>query len=105
MNKFMLVLFNLKPGRTPEAFRAWMAEHDHPVVSKLPSIDEYNLCRTVGMLGPDGKPPYSHMEIIRVNDFDQLGRDAQLEAVQKAGGQMVADWAENPVFLLVEQIL
>lgn len=105
MNKFMLVLFNLKPGKTDEAFQQWMRENDFPVVSKLQSIDEYNLCRTVTMLGADGKPPYSHMEIIRINDFDQLGKDAQLPAVQAVGGAMVADWAEDPVFLLVEQVL
>ena len=105
MNKFMLVLFNLKPGRTDEDFQRWMRENDFPVVSKLDSIDEYNLCRTVTMLGADGRPPYTHMEIIRVNDFAQLEKDAQLPAVQEVGGAMVADWAEDPVFLLVEQVL
>jgi hypothetical protein len=104
MRKFMLVLFNLKPGKADSDFREWMRLNDFPVVSELDSIDEYNLCKTVKLLGP-GVAPYSHMEIIRIADFDHLERDAQSPAVQAVGGQFVAEWADNPVFMLVEQVL
>jgi hypothetical protein len=105
MKKFMIVLFNLQSGKSPEAFREWMAANDFPVVSKLPSINHYHLVKTVGLLGADGAPPYSHMEIIEVNDFDQLGQDAQAPAVQAVGGQFASEWADKPIFMLVDQIL
>ena len=76
MNKFMLTLFNLADGQDEAEFQQWMKDNDAPVVTQLPSVDEYNLGKTVGMMGADCDPPYQYMEIIRINDFDQLGKDA-----------------------------
>lgn len=102
-NKFMIVLFNLKDGQTEEEFVQWMQINDIPVASNLPSVIEYNLVKTVAMLGADGEPPYKYMEVIRVSDFDQLGKDAEGEAIQRVAAQFQEKLADA-VWLLTEQI-
>lgn len=102
-NKFMIVLFNLKEGENEEAFIQWMKDNDIPVVTKLSSVSEYNLVKTVGMLGGDGEPPYSHMEIIRVSDFDKLGEEAASEAIQKVGAAFQEKISDG-VWLFTEQV-
>lgn len=103
MNKFMVALFNLNAEEDEQEFQTWMKENDIPVVSKLDSVTEYNLVKTVGMMGADGEPPYSHMEIIRVTDFDQLGKDAASAAVEKVAGQFQQK-VKDAVWLFVDQI-
>lgn len=102
-NKFMIVLFNLNEDQTEEEFVAWMKDNDIPVVSKLSSVTEYNLAKTVGMLGGDGEPPYKYMEIIRVSDFDKLGEEASAEAVQNVGAQFQQKISDG-IWLLSEQL-
>ena len=102
-NKFMIVLFNLNTDQTEEDFVVWMKENDIPVVSKLSSVTEYNLAKTVGMLGGEGEPPYKYMEIIRISDFDKLGEEASAEAIQNVGAQFQKKISDG-VWLLSEQI-
>ncbi len=102
-NKYMIVLFNLADDQNEEDFTAWMKANDIPVASGLPSVLEYNLVKTVGMMGGDGDPPYSHMEIIRVSDFEALGKDAEGEAIQKVGAQFQSK-VKDAVWLFVDQV-
>lgn len=102
-NKFMVVLFNLKEDQSEDDFVEWMKDNDIPVVSKLSSVSEYNLVKTLGMLGAEGKPPYSHMEIIRVSDFDKLGEEASSEAIQAVGARF-QEKIRDGVWLLTEQV-
>ncbi len=102
-NKFMIVLFNLNDDQTEDEFIQWMKDNDIPVVSKLSSVTEYNLAKTVGMLGGEGDPPYQYMEIIRVSDFDKLGEEAADETIQKIGAQFQQKIRDG-IWLLSEQI-
>ncbi len=102
-NKFMIVLFNLNDDQNEADFVKWMQENDIPVVSKLSSVTEYNLAKTVGMLGGEGEPPYQYMEIIRVSDFDKLGEEASAEAIQNVGAQFQKK-VKDGIWLLSEQI-
>ena len=102
-NKFMIVLFNLKPDQDEQAFVSWMQKNDIPVVTKLSSVTEYNLARTVGMLGGEGEPPYQYMEIIRISDFDKLGEEAANEAIQKVGAAFQEKISDG-IWLLSEQV-
>ena len=102
-NKFMIVLFNLKEDQTEDEFVQWMKDNDIPVVSKLSSVTEYNLAKTVGMLGEEGDPPYQYMEIIRVSDFDKLGEEAADETIQNIGAQFQQKIRDG-IWLLSEQI-
>lgn len=102
-NKFMIVLFNLNDDQTEDEFVQWMKDNDIPVVSKLSSVTEYNLAKTVGMLGGEGDPPYQYMEIIRVSDFDKLGEEAADETIQNIGAQF-RQKIRDGIWLLSEQI-
>jgi len=102
-NKFMIVLFNLNDDQTEDEFVQWMKDNDIPVVSKLSSVIEYNLAKTVGMLGGEGDPPYQYMEIIRVSDFDKLGEEAADETIQNIGAQFQQKIRDG-IWLLSEQI-
>ena len=102
-NKFMIVLFNLNDDQTEDEFVQWMKDNDIPVVSKLSSVIEYNLAKTVGMLGGDGEAPYKFMEIIRVSDFDKLGEEAADETIQNIGAQFQQKIRDG-IWLLSEQI-
>lgn len=102
-NKFMIVLFNLNDDQTEDEFVQWMKDNDIPVVSKLSSVTEYNLAKTVGMLGGEGDPPYQYMEIIRVSDFDKLGEEAADETIRNIGAQFQQKIRDG-IWLLSEQI-
>ena len=102
-NKFMIVLFNLNPDENEDEFVQWMKDNDIAEVSKLSSVSEYNLAKTVGMLGAEGEPPYKYMEIIRVSDFDKLGEEASSEAIQNVGAQFQKK-IKDGIWLLSEQI-
>lgn len=102
-NKFMIVLFNLNDDQTEDEFVQWMKDNDIPVVSKLSSVTEYNLAKTVGMLGGEGEAPYQFMEIIRISDFDKLGEEAADETIQNIGAQFQQKIRDG-IWLLSEQI-
>ena len=102
-NKFMIVLFNLNEDQDEADFISWMKENDIPVVTKLSSVTEYNLAKTIGMLGGDGNPPYKYMEIIRISDFDLLGKEAADEAIQNVGAKFQEKISDG-IWLLSEQV-
>mgnify|MGYP000668011295 CR=1 FL=1 len=47
----LLVLFNLKPGVSPEDYEHWAKTRDMPTVRSLPSIDDFRAYRVTGLLG------------------------------------------------------
>lgn len=101
MQKYMVVLFNLKPGVSAAEYEKFAAGEDMPAVRKLPSVTDMRVQRVVGTM--DGsKPPYQYMELISIKDFDQLGQDAQSAEIQKIA-QKFMGFAEKPVFLFQEQ--
>ncbi len=104
MQKFMIVLFNLKEGVSPADYEKFIAEEDAPVVRQLPSVIDMKVNRVVGTM--DGAPaPYQYMELITVTDFEQLGADAQSQAVQEVAGKFQTMVEGKPVFLFQEQFV
>ena len=102
MQKFMIVLFNLKEDVSPEDYEKFVAEEDAPVVRQLPSVVDMKVNRVVGTM--DGAPaPYQYMELITITDFEQLGADAQAQAVQEVAGKFQTMVDGKPVFLFQEQ--
>lgn len=78
----VIALFNLKPEVSPDEYLAFARELDLPTVNALPSIDSFRVFRSTGLLFSDAASPYSHIEIIDINDMDQFGRDASSEKMQ-----------------------
>lgn len=99
----IVVLFNLKPGVDVAAYEDWARKTDLPTVRALVSVNNFDLYRTTGLLGTEGKPPYAYIELIQVNDMEQFGRDAASETMTRVAGEL-RSFADNPVFILTERI-
>ena len=98
----MVVLFNLKPGVTPEQYERWARETDVPAVNALDSVERFRVYRSLGLLGSDAKPPYADMELVEIADLEKLGTDAATEKMQQITQQFQA-MADNPIWILFDQ--
>lgn len=94
----IIVLFNLKDASAQGAYERWAREVDLPTAGGLPSVDRFEVLKATGLFG-GGKPPYQYIEIVRVNDMDQFGKDVSTDVMQKVAGQFQA-FADQPLFIL-----
>ena len=99
----VIVLFKLKPGVEPAAYEDWARRRDVPTVRALPSVDEFIVYRTTGLLGSEGKAPYDYVEVIDIADMQGFGTDIATEASRAVSAEF-GDWADAPVFLLTEEL-
>ncbi len=97
----IIVLVNLKPGKSRADYEAWATSTDLPTVNALGSIDGFDLFEATGLLG-GGKPPYDYVEVIDVNDMEAFGRDAATAEMARIAGEFQA-WAD-PVFILTRRV-
>jgi REDY-like protein HapK len=94
----IIVLFNLKDAGSQAAYERWAREVDLPTAGGLPSVDQFEVLKATGLFG-GGTPPYQYIEIVRVNNMDQFGKDVSTEQMQKVAGQFQA-FADQPLFIL-----
>lgn len=100
----VVVLFNLKPDIDVAAYENWARTRDIPGVRALPSIDDFQIYRTTGLLGGDAAPPYQYIEIIDIADMDGFMTDiagAQSQAVTR---EFKAFLGAEPFFMLTEPL-
>lgn len=103
MTTRIVALFNLKPGVSAADYEAWAKSTDLPAVNALGSVDRFEVYRSAGLLGSDGKPPYAYVEIIDVNDMDAFGGDVAGETMRKVAGEFQA-MTEDLVFILTDRV-
>ncbi len=99
----LVVLFNLKDRTQVEAYEKWAKETDIPTAGNLPSVDKFEVLKSQGLLMAEGEPPYQYIEILRINDMEQLGKDVQTEAMQKVASEFQG-FADNPTFIITENL-
>lgn len=99
----IVVLFNLKPGIDASAYEQWARTTDIPGVRALSSVKGFEVYRTTGLLGSEGRPPYAYIEIIDVGDMSAFGRDVQSERVQRIAAEF-GRFADQPRFILTEPL-
>jgi hypothetical protein len=99
----IVVLFNLKPGVSRADYERWARESDLPVVNGLKSVEKFEVLRAGGLLGSNAKAPYEYVELIRVPDMSQFGKDVASELVQKGAAQF-QQFADKPLFILAEHL-
>ena len=99
----IIVLFNLKADADPAAYENWAKSTDIPGVNALPSVQDFQVYRTTGVLGSDAAAPYAYIEVIDIADMAAFGADAASEAVQKVAAEF-QQFADNPQFLLTEAL-
>lgn len=99
----VVVLFNLKAGADVRAYEQWARTTDLPIVNKLPSVDSFEVLRTTGLLGSDAPAPYRYVEILRINDLDQLGKDVATDTMQRVVKEF-GQFADQPQFMLTQSL-
>ena len=103
MTTTVIVLFNLKSDANQQAYEDWAKNTDLPTVKGLPSIDDFAVFKTSGLLGSDGAPPYQYVEVIQVSDMETFGSDVSTEVMQKVASEFQS-FADNPVFVLANAL-
>ncbi|HVY34356.1 MAG TPA: hypothetical protein VG960_08020 [Caulobacteraceae bacterium] len=98
----IIALFNLKPGISLQAYESWARAVDLPTVNNLPSIRQFEVFRTTGVLGSSEPPPYSYIEIIDVRDMGQFGEDVATPVMQSVAKDFTG--MAEVVFLMTEKI-
>lgn len=101
--KTIICLFNLKPGADRGTYERWARDQDLPTVNGLGSVDRFEVLRSVGLLGSEGRPPYDYVEVIRVKDMDEFFADVGTPAVQKGAAEFQS-FADNPVFIVTDAL-
>ena len=99
----IIVLVNLKEGVEAPVYEAWAKETDLPIARGLPSVDAFSLFRSNAVLGSDDRPPYQYVEVIKVNDLAQFGKDASSDTMQRVASEF-QQFADNPVFIMTESV-
>jgi hypothetical protein len=93
----IVVLFNLKPGVSAEAYEQWARTTDLPIVNALPSVSGFDVLKTTGLLG-GGQAPYQYVELLRFASLDALFGDIGSEQMQKVAGEF-QQFADSPLFI------
>ncbi len=98
----VVVLFNLKDAEARAQYERWAREVDLPGAGSLASVAQFELLRTQGLIG-GGAAPYEYIEILRVRDMAQFGRDVATPMMQRIAAQFRA-FALDPLFILTESL-
>jgi hypothetical protein len=85
----IIVLLNLKPGKSVADYERWAETTDLPTVNGLKSVSNF-------------EAPYQYVEIIDVADMDLFGEETSTEAMGKVAAEF-QDWAD-PVFIMTEKL-
>ena len=99
----IICLFNLKDGASAAEYEAWARGTDIPGVNALASVSGFTIHRATGLFGSDAKSPYDYVEVIDVTGLDPFVADVTTEAFQAVAAPF-RDFADNPVFILTEDV-
>lgn len=99
----IVVLFNLKSDADIADYENWAKTTDIPTAGGLPSVDQFDVLKSQGLLMSEDKPPYEYIEILTINDMEKFGADVSTETMQKVAAQF-QEFADNPLFIMTEQL-
>lgn len=94
----IVVLFNLKSGVSVADYERFALEMDIPEVNRLGSVEKFEVFKAQGLMG-GGASPYAYVEILRVRDPEQLGKDVQSATMQQVVSTF-RSMADNPLFIV-----
>lgn len=99
----IIVLFNLQSGVDESAYQTWAKSTDLPIAGGLPSVDSFELLKAEGLLMSDEKPPYQYIEVLKIKDMEQFGKDVSTDIMQKVASEFQS-FADAPLFVMTSQI-
>jgi hypothetical protein len=100
---YLIVLFNLKEGASPDAYEAWARSTDIPTVRSLKSNAGFDVWKTLSVRGSDKTPPYQYVEMITIGDMDQFSIDVGTDLMKRVSGEF-REFADSPMFIVSEKI-
>ncbi len=100
----IIVLFDLKEGVSIAEYEDWAKTRDIPGVNALGSVTGFTIHKATGVFGDDAAaPPHQYFEIIDITTMDGFVADISTDAFQAAAAPF-QDYADNPVFVLTEEL-
>jgi hypothetical protein len=99
----IIVLFNLKAGKTAADYEAWAKATDLPNVNALRSVDNFSVLRSAGLLGTGATAPYQYIEILQINSMEGLFAEISSTLMQKVAAEFQT-FADNPQFIVTEPV-
>ncbi|QBY04580.1 REDY-like protein HapK [Thalassotalea sp. HSM 43] len=99
----IVVLFNLQNGVSEADYQQWAKETDLPTAGGLPSVDSFEVLRSEGLLMSEETPPYQYIEILKINDMEQFGKDVSTEIMQKVAAEFQS-FADQPMFIMTSKL-
>lgn len=99
----IIVLFNLKQEANATSYEQWAKTTDIPTAGGLPSVDAFDVLKAEGLLMSENNSPYQYIEILKINDMDQFGKDVSSEVMQKVASEFQS-FADNPLFILTSKV-
>jgi len=100
----IIVLFNLKPGVSPEQYEAWARSTDLPIVRGLPAVHGFDVHRATGMLSGSPDVPYRYVEILRVASVEALRTNIAATPAMAEVARQFREFADAPQFIVTEAI-
>ncbi|AJP74059.1 REDY-like protein HapK [Sphingomonas hengshuiensis] len=97
----IIVLLNLKPGKSRADYEKWARASDLPTVNGLASVERFELFEATGLLNGDSSP-YDYVEIIDVADMDVFGKETKTETMARIAAEF-RDWA-TPMFIVTRKV-
>ena len=99
----VIVLFNLKSEAQISEYEAWAKQTDIPSINALKSVENFSIHKATGLLGSEERSPYDYIEIIDVANMDDFSQEITTDTIQAIAKQF-ANFAENPKFILIEEL-
>lgn len=100
----IIVLFNLKPGVSPERYEAWARSTDLPIVRGLPAVQGFDVQRATGMLSGSQEVPYQYVEILRVASVEALRTNIAATPAMAEVARQFREFADAPQFIVTESL-
>jgi REDY-like protein HapK len=102
--KQLIIMYNLKPGVTPQKFEEWVRTVDQPNMLSLGRVSRFRTFRTEGLLMGEGKPSVRYVEVFDITDLDGfVGEDMPGDIVQMVMGAFMG-LVENPEFMIASEV-
>ena len=98
----IIVLLNLKPGKSAADYERWATTTDLPTVNALESIASFTLHQAVSILGSDDRPPYDYVEILDVKDMDLFGTEVSTDEMSRIAAEF-NEWS-TPIFIVTKAV-
>lgn len=76
-------------------YEEWVRTVDYPTARSLPSIREYTVVRTNGLLEGDGPAPYQYIERVLITDLEAYQQDLRNPGMEDFGKQWGSYVAES----------